>query len=102
MLWQPKSTHGPLQKYATPISQPVWLGVGIEDPSGVVEIQVHSWGTLEKIETYTSSHKDMHVHTRLFFMLFVSLSLQAGIFSVTFVKNINKIPSQHGAPCNGK
>ena len=49
VLWKPKSTHGTPQKHATPISQPVWLGVGIEDPSGVVEIQVHSWGTLEKI-----------------------------------------------------
>ena len=68
MLWKSKSTHGPLQKYATPISQPICLGVGIEDPSGVVEIQVHSWGTLEKISTYISSHKYMHMHNRLFFM----------------------------------
>ena len=66
MLWKPKSTHGPLQKHATPISQPVWLGVGIEDPLGVVEIQVHSWGTPEKISTYIFSHKYMHVHTRPF------------------------------------
>ena len=73
MLWKSKFTHGPLQKYATPISQPVWLGVGIEDPSGVVEIHVHSWGTLEKISTYILSHKYMHVHTRLFVMLFVAL-----------------------------
>ena len=56
MLWKPKSTH---------ISQPVWLGVGIEDPSGVVEIQAHSRGTVEKISTYISSHKHMHVHTLL-------------------------------------
>ena len=41
-----------IKRNATPISQPVWLGVGIEDPSGVVEIQVHSWGTLEKTLIY--------------------------------------------------
>ena len=63
MLWKAKSTH---KTYATPISQSVWLGVGIEDPSGVVEIQVHSWGTLEKISTNRFSHKYMHVHTRPF------------------------------------
>ena len=98
MLWKSKFTHGPPQKYDTPISQPVWLGVGIEDPSGVVEIQVHSWGTLEKISKYRFSPKYMHMHTRLFFMLFVSLSLQAG---VSFVKNMKKKPSQHVAPWNG-
>ena len=101
MLWKPKSTHGPLEKYATPISQAVWLGVGIEGPLGVVETQVHSWGTLDKISTNLSSHKYMHVHTRLFFMLFVLLSLQEEISPVTLIKNMNKIPSQHVAPCNG-
>ena len=66
MLCKPKSTHGHLQKHATPISKSVWLGVGIEDPLGVVEIQVHSWGTLETISVYIFSHKYMHVHTRPF------------------------------------
>ena len=56
MLPKPKSTHGPLTKYATPISLPVSLGVGMEDPSGVLEIQVHPWETLDKISTYTFSH----------------------------------------------
>ena len=101
MLWKPKPTHGHLQKYATPIFKPIGVGVGLEDPWGVVEIQVHSWRTLEKLSTYIFSHKYMHVHTHLFFMLFVSLSLQAGISPVTFVKEMNKIPSQHVAPCNG-
>ena len=55
----------------------------------------------ENINIYTSSHKYMHVHTRLFFMLFVFLSLQAGISPVTLVKNMNKIPREHVAPCNG-
>ena len=59
-------TRVSITKNATPISQPVWLGVGIEDPSGVVEIQVHSWGTLEKTLTYIFSYKHMHVHTRPF------------------------------------
>ena len=66
MLWKSKPTHGPLPKYATPISQPVWLGVGIEDPLRVAETQVHSWGTLGKISTYISPYKYMHVHTRPF------------------------------------
>ena len=66
MLWKAESTHGPLQKYATPISQPVRLKVGIGDPPGVVEIQAHWWGTLEKISTYIFSHKYMHVHTHPF------------------------------------
>ena len=62
----PSPRTGLHKKHATPISQPVWLGVGIEDPSGVVEIQAHSRGTLEKISTYIFSHKYMHVHTRPF------------------------------------
>ena len=99
MLWKSKSTHGPLQKHATPMSQPVWLGVGIQDPSGVVEIQVHSWGSLEKISTYIFPH--MHVHPRLFFILFVALSLQARISPVKFTRDMNKTPSQHAAPCKG-
>ena len=37
----------------------------------------------------------------LFFMLFVALSLQAGISPVTFAKDTNEIPSQHVTPCNG-
>ena len=37
----------------------------------------------------------------LFFMFFVALSLQAGISPMTFIKNMNKTPSQHVAPCNG-
>ena len=101
MLWKPKSTHRPLQKHATPISQPVWLDVGVEDPPAVVEIQVHSPGTLEKISTYILSHKYMHVHTRLFFTLFVALSLQAELSPVKCTKDMNKTPSQHAAPCNG-
>ena len=95
------STHGPLLKYATPMSQPVWLGVGIEDPSGVVETKVHSWGTLEEILTYIFSHKHMHVHTRLFFILFVPFSLQAETSPMTFTKNMINIRSQHVASCNG-
>ena len=67
------------KKNATPISQPVWLGVGIEDPPGVVEIQVHSLGTREKKLIYIFSHKHMHVHTRPFHHIVCSLSLQAGI-----------------------
>ena len=43
----------------------------------------------------------MHVHTRLFFLLFVSFLLQAGIFPVTLVMNMNNIPNEHVAPCNG-
>ena len=101
MLWEPKSTHGPPQKHAKPISQPVWLGVGIEDPSGVVEIQAHSRGTLEKMSTYISSDKHMHVHTRPFRHVVCSLSLQAGISPVKFIKDMKKTPSQHAAPCNG-
>ena len=72
-----KSTHGALQKHATPISQTVSLGVGIEDPSGVVEIEVHSGVTAEKIPTYILSHKYMHVHTRPFLHL-VSFPFVAG------------------------
>ena len=79
MLWKPKWTHGPPQKHATPISQPVCLGFAIEDPSGDVEIQAHSRGTLEKKSTYISSHNHMHVHTRPFRHVVCSLSLQAGI-----------------------
>ena len=101
MLWKPKSTHGPPKKHATPISQPVWLGVGIENPSGVVEIQAHSRGTLEKISTYVSSHKYMHVHTRRFHHVVCPLSLQAGIPPVKFIKHMKRIPSPHAAPCNG-
>ena len=37
----------------------------------------------------------------LFFILFVALSLQAGIPPAIFAKDMNKIPSQHVAPCNG-
>ena len=101
MLWKSKSTHGPLQNYAKPISQPIWLGAAIEDPSGVFQIQVQLWGTLEKISTYISYHKYTHVHNRLFFMFLVSLALQAGISPVNLVKNMEKIPSQHVAPSNG-
>ena len=90
VFWKPKSKHGPLLKYATRISQPIWLGVGIEDPSGVVEIQVDSWGTLEKISTYTSSHKHMHMHTRFFFILFVFLLLQAEKSPMRFKVNMKK------------
>ena len=36
-----------------------------------------------------------------FVMLFVALSLQAGISPVTLTKAMNKIPSQHVAPCIG-
>ena len=68
-----------IKKNATPISQPVWLGVGIEDPSGVVELQVYSSGTLEETLIYIFSHKHMHVHTRPFHHIVRSLSLQAGI-----------------------
>ena len=92
MLWKPKSTHGP----------PVWLGVGIEKPSGVVEIQSHSRGTLEKISTYISSHRNLHVHTRSFRHVACSLSLQAGISPVKFIKDMKKTPTQHAAPCNGE
>ena len=78
MLWYSKSTHRPLPKYATPISQPVWLGVGIENPSGVVETQVHSWGTQEKISTYISTLINICTRTlALFVILFVPFSLQA-------------------------
>ena len=101
MLWKLKSTHGPPQKHATPISKPVWLGVGIEDPWGVVEIKAHSWGTLEKISPYISSHKHMHVHTRPFRHVVCSLSLRAGKFPCDFIKDLKKTPSQHAAPCNG-
>ena len=101
MLWKLKSTHGPAQKHATPVSHSVWLGVGIEDPWGVVEIQVHSCGTLEKIPTYISSHKHMHVHTRPFCHVVCSLSLRAGMSPVKFIKDLKKTPSQHAAPCNG-
>ena len=90
-----------IKKNATPISQPVWLGVGIEDPSGVVEIQVHSWGTLEKTLIYIFSHKHMHVHTRPFHHIVCSLSLQAGIPPAKFIKDMKSTPSQHAAPCNG-
>ena len=96
----------------------------------VVEIQVHVWASTkichahvacwdggplgccghpsplagnsrETVNIYTSSHKYMHVHTRLFFMWFVFLSLQAEISAVRLVKNMNKMPSQNLAPCNG-
>ena len=93
-----------MRKNAKPISQPVWLGVGIEDPSGVVEIQVHSWGTIEKALTYIFSHKHMHVHTRPFSSfrhVVCSLSLQAGTSPMKFIKNMKSTPSQHAAPCNG-
>ena len=97
MLWKPKSTHGPSQKHGTPISQPAWLGVGIEDPSGVVEIRAHWRGTLEKISTYISSHTHMHVHTRPFRHAVCSLSLQAEISPVKFIKDMKKTPSQHAS-----
>ena len=96
-----KSTHRPPQKHATPISQPVWLGHRIEVPSGVVEIQAHSWGTLGKVSTYISSHKHMHVHTRPFRHVVCSLSLQAGISPLKFTKDMKKTPSQHAVTCNG-
>ena len=92
---------GASTKHAMPISRPVWLGVGIEYPSGVVEIQAHSRGILGKISTYISSHKYMHVHTRPFHHVVCSLSLQAGIFPVKFIKDMKSTPSQHAAPCNG-
>ena len=76
MLWKPKSTHGPLQKHATPISQPVWLGVGMEDPFGVVEIQLHLWKTLEKISNTYSLINICMCTLVLFFILFVAFSLQ--------------------------
>ena len=79
-----------IKKNATPISQPVWLGVGIEDPSGVVEIQVHSWGTLEKTLIYIFSHKHMHVHTRLIVPFVCSFALQAGIAPMKFNNNKRK------------
>ena len=101
MLWKPKSTHGPPQKHATPICRPVWLGVGIEDLSGDVEIQAHARRTLEKISTYISSHNYMHVHTRPFHHVVCSLSLQEGIYPVKFIKDMKSTPSQHAAPCNG-
>ena len=97
----PRPRMGLHKKNATPISQPVWLGVGIEDPSGVVEIQAHSRITLEKISPYISSHKHMHVHTRPFLHVVCSLSLQAGISPVKFIKDLKKTPSQHAARCNG-
>ena len=40
------------------------------------------------------------MHTRLFFMLFLSLLLQAGISPVTFLKDMNRIPTKHVTPCN--
>ena len=86
--------------YSTPISQPVWLGVGTEDPSGVVDIQAHSRGTLEKISPYIFSHKHMHVQTRPFHHIVCSLSLQAGISTLNLIKDVKKTPSQHAAPCN--
>ena len=101
MLWKPKSTHGPPQKHATPICQPVWLAVGMEDPLGDVEFQAHLWGTLEKISTYISCQKHMHVHTRSFGHVVCSLSLQAGISPVQFIKYVKSTPSKHVAPCNG-
>ena len=66
------------------------LGIGIQNPLGVVETQVYSWGTLEKISTYISSHKYMHVHTRLCFIFFVFLLLQAEISPMRFNMNMNK------------
>ena len=93
-----------IRKNATPISQPVWLGVGIEDPSGVVEIQVHSRGTLENTLTYIFSHKHMHVHIRPFrsFRRVVCFLFVAGRKSpVKFIRDMKSTPSQHAAPCNG-
>ena len=101
MLWKPKSTHGPLQKHATPISQHVWLKVGIEDPPGVVEIQAHSWGTVEKYQHIYSLINICTCTPSLFVMMFVTLLLQAEISPVKFTKDMNKTPSQHAAPCNG-
>ena len=79
------------RKFATPISRPVWMGVGIEDPSGVVETQVHWPGTLEKISTYISPLIHMCTCTvALFYTLFVPFSLQAETSPVTFTKNMKK------------
>ena len=92
------------RKNATPISQPVWLDVGIEDPSGVVEIQVHSWETVEKTSTYIFPHEYMHVHTRpfrSFLHVVCSFLLRAGISPSRFTKDMKSAPSQHAAPCNG-
>ena len=103
VLWKYKSTHRPLQKYVTPISQPAWLGVGIEDPSGVVETKVHSWGTLEKISTYISPLINICTCTvALFVRLFVFLSLQRiNIPHDIQHEHEQNVPSQHVAPCNG-
>ena len=66
MLWKSKSTHGPLLNYATRISQPVWLGVGIEDlrccgnPSPLVD------NSKENINIYISSiNKHARAHSSL-------------------------------------
>ena len=51
---------------AKPISRPVLLAVGIEEPTGVVQIQVHLCGTSEKYQyEYSPMHTHTHTHTRL-------------------------------------
>ena len=89
MLW--KFPHGPLPEYTTPISQPVWLSVGIEDHPGVVKTGVHLWGTLEKISTYISPLINICTCTfASFFILFVFIPLQAEICPIRFNMNMNK------------
>ena len=58
--------HAPasIGKYQTPISQHAWFAVWIEEPSGVVETQVHSLGAPEKISTYILP--PLYTHTRVY------------------------------------
>ena len=55
MLWKLKLTRGPLLKETTPITQPVRLGVQIQDSSGVVGSPTPLvWNSGERINTHSN------------------------------------------------
>ena len=67
-----------------------------------METQVYLLRTLERISTYISPLIKICRCTGVFcFILFVPFSLQAEIYTVTSIKNLNEILSQHVARCNG-
>ena len=83
-------------KNATQVSRPVWLGVGIEEPTGFVETQVHLWGTVEKISRYILAHAYAHmsVYTDPSLPVVCSLSLRARVSPMKLINYMKKAPSQ--------
>ena len=102
LLWKAKCTHGASTKKCHAHILTRLVGLWDRGPLGCCgnpSPLVHN--SRENMNIYTSTHKYMQVHTRLFFMWFVFLLLQAELSPVTLVKNMKKMPSQHVAPCNG-